>query len=347
MGTTVGFGRNTGQMKSTQLNAGPPELALARGVNAIPKPDALPGGCRYEPKWDGYRIAIVRTEDSTVLWSRQGKDLTRYFPDLEYAAEDHIPPGCIIDGEAVIWTKNRLNFEALQQRMTASKADLYALVRERPASFAAFDLLQAAGTDTRGLAFQDRRDLLEELASCWEPPMNLSPITDDFAKATTWFESMPPSGIEGLVAKGADQTYEHERIWLKVKHRDTLDVVCAAVTGSIERPATIIAGLPINGKLWIVGRSTNLKATTSKALGRLLSPPAGDHPWPSEVPSSAIDRFNKAEPTTQLILVEPIVVEVSADTAFSGRTFRHPVRFLRARPELKVDDVVVPEFLRR
>ncbi|KRF04358.1 ATP-dependent DNA ligase [Arthrobacter sp. Soil782] len=329
-------------MKSTPLNASPPKLALARGVKAIPKPDALPGGCRYEPKWDGYRIAIVRTEDSTVLWSRQGKDLTRYLPGLAYAAEDQIPPSCIVDGEAVIWTKGRLNFEALQQRITASKADLYALVRERPASFAAFDLLQAAGTDARGLAFQDRRDLLEELASWWEPPLDLSPVTDDFAKATTWFETMPTSGIEGLVVKGADQPYEHERIWLKVKHRDTLDVVCAAVIGSRERPATIIAGLPINGKLWIVGRTSPLKATASKSLGRLLSPPAGDHPWPNEVRSTAIDRFNSTEPTTQLTLVEPIIVEVSADTAFSGRTFRHPLRFLRVRPELHPDEVSSP-----
>lgn len=335
-------------MKSALLNVGPPELALARGVSSIPEPGALPGGCRYEPKWDGYRLAIVRSEDSTVIFSRQGKDLTRYFPDLEYAAEDDIPPGYIVDGEAVIWTKDRLNFEALQQRMTSKKADLLALVRERPASFVAFDLLQVAGTDTRGLAFQDRRDLLEELVSWWEPPLDLSPVTDNFDKATAWFEAMPASGIEGLVVKGNSQEYTGgERIWLKVKHRDTLDVVCAAVTGSMDRPTTIIAGLPINGKLWIVGRSTTLKATASKSLGRLLSPPVAGHPWPAEVRSAAIDRFNSTEPTTQLTLVDPVVVEVSADTAFSGRAFRHPLRFLRARPELPIEDVVVPEFLRR
>lgn len=177
--------------------------------------------------------------------------------------------------------------------------------------------------------------------------MDLSPMTADYDLAASWFETMPPSGIEGLVAKVADQEYEADRIWLKVKHRDTLDVVCAAITGSREKPTTVIAGLPINGKLWIVGRTGPLKAASSRALGRLLSPPAGDHPWPTEVRSTAIDRFNSTEPTTQLTLVEPIVVEVSADTAFSGRSFRHPLRYLRARPELNVDDVALPGFLAR
>lgn len=325
----------------------PPKLALARSVASVPAQDALPGGCVYESKWDGYRIAIVRTEDDTTLWSRQGKNLTRYFPDLQHAAEDQIPPGFIVDGEAVIWTKDRLNFEALQQRMTSKKADLYAIVRERPASFAAFDLLQAAGTDMRHLAFRDRRDLLEELASMWEPPLQLSPATFDHETALEWFESMPPTGVEGLVVKGASQPYTADRIWLKVKHRDTLDVICGAVTGTIDRPAAVIAGLPINGKLWIVGRTSPLKAASSKALGRLLSPPAGEHPWPAEVRSTAIDRFNAKEPTTQLTRVEPLVVEVSADTAFSGRSFRHPLRYIRARPELKVNDVIVPAFLKR
>jgi hypothetical protein len=33
---------------------GPVEVALARSVDQIPAPNALPGGSRYEVKWDGY-----------------------------------------------------------------------------------------------------------------------------------------------------------------------------------------------------------------------------------------------------------------------------------------------------
>jgi hypothetical protein len=33
---------------------GPVDVELARAVESIPAEWALPGGCRYEPKWDGY-----------------------------------------------------------------------------------------------------------------------------------------------------------------------------------------------------------------------------------------------------------------------------------------------------
>lgn len=334
-------------MKSTPLTAGPPALALARAVPTIPVTDALPGGAMYEPKWDGYRIVISSAEDATTLWSRQGKDLTRYFPDLAAAAEDQIPPGFIIDGEAVIWTEGRLDFEALQKRLTSSRKNLPTVVGERPASFVAFDLMQAAGTDTRGLALRDRRELLEELASWWEPPLDLSPITTDLTKATAWFETMPSTGIEGLVIKGADQEYPGgERQWLKVKHYETLDVVCAAVIGPINLPEMVVAGLPIGGELRIVGRTSLLKGQTSRALAAHLKPGKPDHPWPEEVKSGAIDRFNSTSSTTALTLVEPVVVEVSADTAFSGSSFRHTLRYLRVRPELDPAAVELPPHLR-
>ena len=45
----------------------------------------------------------------------------------------------------------------------------------------------------------------------------------------------------------------------------------------------------------------------------------------------------------QLTLVEPFVIEVSADVALSGHSFRHAVRFIRARPELDVDEVPEPD----
>jgi hypothetical protein len=56
----------------------PVALALAKAVESIPRADALPGGCLYEPKWDGFRVCMVVGTDGISLWSRRGKDLTRY-----------------------------------------------------------------------------------------------------------------------------------------------------------------------------------------------------------------------------------------------------------------------------
>jgi hypothetical protein len=34
--------------------SGPVDFVLARAVESVPGEAALPGGSRYEPKWDGY-----------------------------------------------------------------------------------------------------------------------------------------------------------------------------------------------------------------------------------------------------------------------------------------------------
>jgi ATP-dependent DNA ligase len=34
--------------------SGPVAVELAKAVEQLPGPHALPGGCVYEPKWDGY-----------------------------------------------------------------------------------------------------------------------------------------------------------------------------------------------------------------------------------------------------------------------------------------------------
>jgi hypothetical protein len=60
------------------------------------------------------------------------------------------------------------------------------------------------------------------------------------------------------------------------------------------------------------------------------------------VKSTILDRFNADAGDTVLTLVEPLVIEVSADTAMTGTSFRHAVRFLRARPELDPASVTHP-----
>lgn len=320
----------------------PPELALAKVVAELPEPSALPGGCRYEPKWDGFRLAIVRDRDVT-LWSRQGKDLTEYFPEIASAAEE-IPEGCVVDGEAVIWKDGRLDFDGLQQRLSAGMAKAARRAHLQPASYAAFDVLAVAGRDIRHIALDDRRSLLEELASAWMPPLHLSPVTRDLDQAREWLTTMPATGIEGLVVKGARQPYAGgQRQWLKVKHRSTVDVIAGAVIGPMNRPEAVVVGLPVDGALRIAGRSTPLKPHVARALSAHLRAPAGEHPWPEVVSPGAVDRFTAGRDPVQLTLIEPFVVEVSADVALSGRSFRHAVRFIRARPELDVDDVVWPE----
>ncbi|QUC01983.1 MULTISPECIES: ATP-dependent DNA ligase [Cellulosimicrobium] len=287
---------------------------------------------------------LVRDDAGVSLWSRRGTDLTATFPEIAAAAAEQVAPGAVLDGELVVWTGGRLDFEVLQERMGRGARSAAAHARRRPASFALFDVLAVDGRDVRGRPLRERRALLEEAATSWRPPLNLSPVTGDVDEAREWFETYTVAGVEGLVVKGAGEAYRGgERAWLKVKHRATLDVVCAAVIGTMTQPQQVVAGLPIDGELRIVGRTGPLTPTARRALAVHLRPPAGEHPWPAQVAPGAFGRFNadRSEPVT-LTRVEPLVVEVSADAAWSGRSFRHALRLLRARPDAEVSAVEPP-----
>ncbi|MEJ7648195.1 MAG: non-homologous end-joining DNA ligase [Nakamurella sp.] len=317
--------------------AGPVDLALAKAVEEVPGPFALPGGSRYELKWDGYRGAMIRRAKDARLWSRQRNDMTTQFPELTAAAESW-PPGTVVDGEVVIWNGAQLDFDLLQKRLAVGAAKVAAQVRSNPASFVAFDLIAYAGEDLRRESFTRRRELLEALAADWSPPLTLSPVTDDVEKARGWMESYRPAGIEGLVVKGAASRYEPgARRWLKHKTRETTEVIVGAVTGPIGRPDTVVAGLYRDGRLIIAGRSVPLKSAQSRSLAEVLEPAGTDHPWPDTILSS---KFGSSSDRTTLTKVDPTVVaEVSVDTAMQGGVWRHPLRFLRHRPDLTEADL--------
>lgn len=324
-----------------------PDFVLAKAAERLPGPGALPGGSRYEPKWDGFRAAVDTRGQRVVIWSRSGADLTARFPDVAAAAAEQVPPGFLLDGELVAFDGDRLDFSALQRRMVTAHARAGEVARAQPASFVAFDLLAVAGQDTTAVPWSGRRKLLEELAGSWAPPMQLTPATADPVQAREWMDTLAPAGIEGVVVKGAAQPYlGGQRAWVKVKHRASLDVVAGAVIGPLTHPRQVVAGLVLDGELRIVGRTAQLAAPAARALGGLLAGPAGDHPWPVEVSSRYFDRFGAHSPT-RLTLVTPVVVEVMADVAWSGTSFRHALRYLRPRPDIDPQRVTPPERLSR
>jgi ATP-dependent DNA ligase len=318
--------------------AGPVAVELAKPVRGIPEPGALPGGCRYEPKWDGYRLVAVRQATGTRLWSKQGRDLTDRFPDVAAAALAQLPAGTVVDGEVVVWSGERLDFGLLQARMTASRGRIGALVAAHPASYVVFDLLAAGGTDLRGRPWRRRRAELEELGRRWAPPVQLSPVTADVEEARAWFTDYRPAGVEGLVAKGAATRYAPgRREWLKVKSWETAEVLAGGVIGPVGRPSQLVAGRYRDGELVVVGRTSPLSPAQSAELAAVLTPAGPDHPWPERIGTG---RFGGGRLSVALTRVVPdVVVEISADAALQAGVFRHPLRFVRTRPDLRPADV--------
>jgi ATP-dependent DNA ligase len=318
--------------------AGPVVVELAKPVRDLPRPDALPGGVLYEPKWDGYRLVVVRSGRTTRVWSKQGRDLSDRFPDVVAAAVAQVPAGTVVDGEVVVWNGSRLDFGLLQRRMVTAPGRIGALVATAPASYVAFDLLALGGADLRARKLRARRAELEALAAQWAPPMQLSPVTTDPAEARQWSTDFRPAGVEGLVAKGAGTRYAPgRREWLKVKSWETTEVVAGGVIGSIERPSQLVAGRYRDGELVVVGRTSPLSPAQAAELAAVLRPAGPEHPWPDRIGTG---HFGGGRLSVPLTRVQPdVVVEVSADAALQAGVFRHPLRFVRIRSDLDPADV--------
>lgn len=95
----------------------PVEPMLAQARETVPGPGILPGGLAFEAKFDGYRCLLFtpsRPGDPTLLQSRRGSLLQSHFPDL-VAATKQLPHGLVLDGEVVVWFRDRLKYLAARR----------------------------------------------------------------------------------------------------------------------------------------------------------------------------------------------------------------------------------------
>ncbi|WP_406224961.1 DNA ligase [Streptomyces anulatus] len=207
--------------------------ALAQAVPVIPDgPDWW-----YEPKFDGHRTILRRTEETVILYARSGRIVTSHWMDLAVAAMQ-LPPGTTLDGEAVIWKDGRVDFGAAQSRAASSVTRARALAAQHPASYAAWDVLEHPQLgQTTGLPYTERRRLLLDLLHDIPPPIQAVPATDDRAVAVAWYEGLQGQGIEGIVCKKATASYPAgRRDWIKVRHAETEDALVVGYLGPRRRP---------------------------------------------------------------------------------------------------------------
>src|SRR5881397_2322494 len=184
------------------------------------------GDWQYEPKWDGFRGVLENDGGELALWSRNGRPLLRYFPELERLG-DLLPPHSALDGEIVISRDGRLDFDAMQLRLHPAESRVRKLSAEIPARFVAFDLLLWDGEPVHRLPLAERRAELERRAAGFE----LSPFTRDVAEAERWLGSLEAAGLDGVVSKRLDLPYlpgSREGVQ-KVKEHKTADCVVVGV----------------------------------------------------------------------------------------------------------------------
>src|SRR5262245_3255287 len=156
-------------------------------------------GWAYEPKWDGFRGLLENASGELRLWSRNGRPLLRYFPELRPLGE-LLPKRSALDGEIVIAIDGAVDFDAMQTRLHPAESRVNRLAGEIPARFIAFDVLAWKGRAQWRKPLEERRSFLDREVSAFD----LSPTSADPQAATAWLEDLEHLGLDGVVAKRLD-----------------------------------------------------------------------------------------------------------------------------------------------
>jgi ATP-dependent DNA ligase len=289
---------------------------LARSRTSLPQGD----GWAYEPKWDGFRAIAFVDGDETRLQSRNGRDLTRYFPELQFA-----PGRYVLDGEIVVHGESgREDFDLLGQRIHPAKSRVAMLAEQTPAVFIAFDLLAREDDVLLELPYLERRAALEALVA---DPIELTPMVRTAEEAEHWLQE-----AEGVIAKEAAAVYQPgERVGMvKIKRVRTIDaVVLGWRPGKAENTVgALILGLyDDEGRLREVGHSSGFTAKEKRELVGQLAPFET-----GERGSGEPSRWTMGRDLEWVMLRPELVVEVTFDHTSGGR-IRHGAKVQRWRDD--------------
>ena len=293
----------------------------AQLVNELPLGD----GWQYEPKWDGFRGVFENDGGELALWSRNGRPLLRYFPELRPLGE-RLPPHSALDGEIVIEHDGRLEFDLLQMRLHPAESRVNRLAAETPARFVCFDVLLWKGDPVWKQPLAKRRKRLEKLG------LEISPASTDPDQAREWQARLDAIGLDGVVAKRLDSPYlpgSRDAV-RKVKEHRTADCVVVGVRWKAKPSAlaTLLLGLyEKDGTLDYVG-SCAVAAGRQAEILELVEPLFEDAP---ERGFAEPNRWGTGGLEESAVRPE-LVVEVRYDKV-QGHRFRHGTRLLRFRPD--------------
>jgi ATP-dependent DNA ligase len=294
--------------------------------------DDIPVGekWQYEPKWDGFRGVLENDGGELALWSRNGRPLLRYFPELRPLG-DLLPPHSALDGEIVIERGGRLDFDAMQMRLHPAESRIRKLAAETPSTYIAFDVLLWNGEPIHTRPLRERRpELVKRVKG-----IPISPASTDIAQARAWLDRLETLGLDGIIAKRVDVPYmpgSREAV-RKVKKHKTADCVIVGYRVNGSRIAVLNLGLyRKDGTLDFAGHTSGITGVLQQQLQTMLPPlRMEEEPTTGRQPGME-SRWSQGRELEWIPVQPKIVCEVRFDKVEDDR-FRHGTRFLRFRPD--------------
>ena len=279
----------------------------------------------FEGKFDGYRMLVEVDHGRLRLQSRNGRDVTKEYPQLQALAVDLADHHVILDGEVVALDEHGVpQFEEMQNRARATRIQFWA-----------FDILELDGRSLVRAKYRDRRKVLETFAHGTDliVPGLLDgdgPEALAYSRKRKW---------EGVVAKRWDSTYQPGRrsaAWIKDKNWNTQEAVIGGWRlgngGRSSGIGALLLGIPESGGLRFIGRVGT--GFTEKELAMLKGVLAPLHTTESPF-APALPRLESKDVT----YVRPeLVGEVRYGEMTSDGRLRHP-SWRGLRPDKSPADV--------
>lgn len=204
---------------------------IEEGFDEVGKPAAI------DYKYDGMRAQIHVKDGEVKVYTRRLEDVTRQFPDVVSAVEEHIESDeCIIDTEIVAYDPDdgsSIPFQQLSKRIKR-KYDIQKLKKEIPVEVRPFDVIYENGSmlDT---VYSERWETLKDMVEEEERKLRLADHgkTDSEEEVQAMQQKALSEGHEGIMMKSLKAVYKPgNRVGYMVKLKPVMETLDLAIIGA-------------------------------------------------------------------------------------------------------------------
>jgi len=285
----------------------------------------------YEVKWDGIRAMITLDEGALTIRSRNGRDITDRFPELN-TDKAFYATNAVFDTEIVCLDKaGRPDFKNVMNRLTASgQMQIQRLMQSQPVCCYVFDCLYLDGRPLGMEPLQKRKMWLADVLRKSTPYR----LSEWVTEGNLLLQAASEHHLEGIMAKHRNSKYQPGRRtseWLKIKWRNTAECAIIGYTTGKGNRAHTFGSLHLaewEGGTWQYrGKvGTGFDDDTAAALSAMLK----------EAEKVQKPVLQKVPDEKSSVWVKPhLMAEISYVSRTANGMFREPV-FVRLRPDLSV-----------
>lgn len=211
----------------------------------------------YELKFDGIRAIIFANPNSINIMSRNNKDLTDLYPELQ-AIKKLVSKNVIFDGEIIATENGYPSFAKLQKRnLLKSKEKIKRESLNNSVNYICFDILYE-NEDLTNLSLWERKKILNTYKNN-QVFIKTKYIKNDGIKL---FQNVKKMGLEGIVAKNINGNYHiNERTddFIKIKNIQRDEFIIGGYIDKNAKQVSLLLGEYNENELTYVGKVTMSK----------------------------------------------------------------------------------------